>query len=336
MHVFLSWSGDRSRYVAEQFDEWLPVVIQSVDTFMSDHDIDAGSRWSRQIDDRLEATDFGVLFVTPENQKEPWLVHEAGALGKSVEESRVVPVTIEMQPADVDWPLARFQGVGLEEDEIQELVESVNSALGEDQLEQSVLERAFETNWPSLQEDLRDIPPPPEEKLSPEADSPEEAQRRRDEKLDEMLELVRSMARTNESDLLKEIAHHLKKLTAPATSSPNEILGSRPIDDFLSGEESSSGDLANSTNPLYHLLGPNFQQPKIRLEELNSPFDSLEATAVLVRHLQSDSRISDASFSENEQGDLRLKVFYDPELSEAEFTQLLRSEAEEIQTSTEE
>ena len=319
MHVFLSWSGDRSRYVAEQFDEWLPVVIQSVDTFMSDHDIDAGSRWSRQIDDRLEATDFGILFVTPENQKEPWLVHEAGALGKSVEESRVVPVTIEMQPADVDWPLARFQGVGLEENEIQELVESVNSALSEDQLEQNVLERAFETNWPSLQEDLQDIPPPPGKELSSEADSPEEAQQRRDEKLDEMLELVRSMARTNESDLLEGIVSRLEKLTERVRPSPNEIK-SQAINNILSGEEYS---------PLRRF---HFQQPK----ELSSPFDSLEATAVLVHHLQSDFRISDASFSENEQGDLRLRVFYDPELSEAEFTQLLRSKAEEIQTSIEE
>lgn len=194
MRVFLSWSGNRSRYVAEQFSEWLPVVIQSVDTFMSQHDVDAGSRWAREIDDHLEATDFGILFVTPENQEEPWLLHEAGALGKSVEESRVVPVTIEMEPADVGWPLARFQGVNLEEDGVRKLVDSINGALEEDQLEPSVLGRAFDTNWPILREDLEDIPPRPEDATTVE-DTPEEAQRRRDEKLDEVLELVRSISR---------------------------------------------------------------------------------------------------------------------------------------------
>jgi hypothetical protein len=194
MRVFLSWSGNRSRYVAEKFSEWLPVVIQSVDTFMSQHDVDAGSRWAREIDDQLEETDFGILFVTPENQEEPWLVHEAGALGKSVEESRVVPVTIQMEPADVGWPLARFQGVNLGEDGVRDLINSVNSALGEKQLESSVLERAFDTNWPRLQEDLEDIPPL-SEGASTEEDTLEEAQRKRDKKIDEVLELVRSMVR---------------------------------------------------------------------------------------------------------------------------------------------
>ncbi|WP_263789931.1 TIR domain-containing protein [Salinibacter sp.] len=210
MRIFLSWSGKRSQYVAEQFDEWLPIVIQGVDTFMSERGIEAGNRWLKKIDAELETTNFGILFVTPENQNEPWLVHEAGALAKSIEESRVAPVTIDMAPSDIDWPLARFQASNLDQSGVSDLLTSINEAFGEDQLESSVLESSFEAQWPNLKKELDDLPSPQQENATPES-SPEEAQQRRDEKLDEVLELVRGMSRTDGVEDLRERLVELKE-----------------------------------------------------------------------------------------------------------------------------
>lgn len=107
----------------------------------------------------------------------------------------------------------------------------------------------------------------------------------------------------------------------------------------LTGSTSEPTGPSATRNPLMHILGGKFPsgmktETKIDLKEPESPFDSLERTAELVRRLQSDSRITDASFSEDEQGNLRLKVFHDSGVSDDEFDDLLQSKAEEIADTT--
>jgi hypothetical protein len=43
-NVFLTWSGPRSRQVAEALKKWLPGVVQQCQPWMS-KDIAAGKRW---------------------------------------------------------------------------------------------------------------------------------------------------------------------------------------------------------------------------------------------------------------------------------------------------
>jgi len=56
--VFISWSGARSRAVAEALCEWLPQVIQTADPWIST-DNEKGNRWNSEISANLEATDCG-------------------------------------------------------------------------------------------------------------------------------------------------------------------------------------------------------------------------------------------------------------------------------------
>lgn len=50
MKVFLSWSGRKSKAIAEALRDWLPSVIQEIEPFMSERDIAAGARWLNEID----------------------------------------------------------------------------------------------------------------------------------------------------------------------------------------------------------------------------------------------------------------------------------------------
>lgn len=91
LKVFISWSGEESHKVALVLREWLPSVIQSITPYVSSEDIDKGTRWASDIAGELDESSFGILCVTKDNLNAPWLNFEAGALGKSVDKSRVCP-----------------------------------------------------------------------------------------------------------------------------------------------------------------------------------------------------------------------------------------------------
>ena len=74
MKVFLSWSGDVSKSVAESLRDWLPTIIQTVEPWMSSEDIDKGAFWSSNVATTLgEAGAAGIVCVTPDNQAAAWL-----------------------------------------------------------------------------------------------------------------------------------------------------------------------------------------------------------------------------------------------------------------------
>ena len=90
---------------------------------MSDEEIRSGDRWNSEIAKALDDTDFGILCITRANQSSSWLLFEAGAIAKSVQKGKVVPVCIDLLPSDVTGPLAAFQGRRLTRDGIERLVQ---------------------------------------------------------------------------------------------------------------------------------------------------------------------------------------------------------------------
>jgi hypothetical protein len=83
MLVFISWSGLRSKHVAEALEDWLAQVIQAVEPWIS-QDIDKGSRWGAEIADRLERSKVGIICLTKNNLNSKWIHYEAGALSKAM------------------------------------------------------------------------------------------------------------------------------------------------------------------------------------------------------------------------------------------------------------
>jgi hypothetical protein len=152
MKVFISWSGDRSKSIAEAIYEWLPTIIQQIKPWMSEHDIEKGTRGLPTISQQLEETQFGVICLTPENQNAPWLLFEAGALSKSQDQSRVWTLLYGLEPTDVKGPLSQFQHTKAIKEDIKNLLYTINSALGSPLILESQLEIAFNRGWSELEE----------------------------------------------------------------------------------------------------------------------------------------------------------------------------------------
>ncbi len=186
MRVFISWAKDeRSRVMATALHDWLPDLIQSLDPWTSTTDIGAGVRWSREMAEALSRAKIGILCVTPANQREPWLLFEAGALAKTLDNTFVCPYLIDMQPADLaSGPLTQFQAKTATREGTFDLVSTINSALGPAALSKERLARLFEHCWPALETRLADLAP---------ASGP--AHKTPGEMMVEILETVRSLAR---------------------------------------------------------------------------------------------------------------------------------------------
>ena len=154
MKIFVSWSGDFSHAVAKALKDWLPNVIQAVEVFLSSEDIAKGSQWFHELGKVLDESSFGILCLTRQNLGAPWVLYEAGALGKHFGQARVVPLLIDLKMPDLEGPLAQFNAAELEKDEIAKLVSAINAHLQPAPLSAEKLKKAFKTWWPTLEKSL--------------------------------------------------------------------------------------------------------------------------------------------------------------------------------------
>lgn len=188
MDVFISWSGGRSRRAAEALRGWLPKVINAVKPWLSATDIEKGSRWGTDVARRLEQARLGIICLTPGNLHADWILFEAGALSKTLQNTYVCPLLFDVQPAEVKGPLAQFQLTRAVREEVRQLLKTINSALVEDQsLPEVHLNEAFDLWWPKLEEQFLALP---SEEEHPGPARPER------EILEEILALVRTQARS--------------------------------------------------------------------------------------------------------------------------------------------
>lgn len=157
MDVFIGWSGERSLGLAERLYEWLPDVVQAVDPWLSEHDIEAGAQWTPELMARLQTVKFAIMCVTNENKEKPWLNFEAGLAAKAIATNRVCPVLLDVTQADITGPLTLFQMKTVRSrDDMLHLVLTINNNLEKPRTEAKV-QVAFDKFWPNLQSAVEQI-----------------------------------------------------------------------------------------------------------------------------------------------------------------------------------
>jgi hypothetical protein len=177
--------------------EWLPDVIQAVEPWMSQSDIDIGLRWITELDKALEENDFGILCLTPECLESLWIHYETGALSKSLNKAHVCPYLLGLEPTDIKGPLTNFQASRANKQDTLKLLQTINHAIeniGGQHLTEARLNATFEKFWPDLEASLETVL-----KSQQEAKKPLRSER---EMLEEILRIVREQGRVTSPDSL--------------------------------------------------------------------------------------------------------------------------------------
>lgn len=183
MKIFLSWSGERSKQVASSLHDILKTVLHFAEPWMSEIDIESGSRGLKDISNELEGRNFGIICITPENLRAPWINFEAGALSKSVENGRVVPLLLGMDAKDIPPPLGQFQAKKLDKDGVKSVIYDINRNAATP-IEQSILDKLFDAMWITFDAAISAIP---------KSASAEPAARKDGEILEELVTGVRAL-----------------------------------------------------------------------------------------------------------------------------------------------
>jgi hypothetical protein len=234
--------------VAAILRDWLPNVIQSVDPWMAESDIDIGSRWGPDLDKELEKANFGILCLTPENIDSTWIHYEAGALSKSVDKARVCPFLLGLQPTDVKGPLVNFQMAKATKEDTMKLVQTINRACAQSDkvLPDERISAIFEKFWPDLQIDLDSI----------RSETPES------------LESFRSS-----EDIIAEILETVRELVVISSNIQKRMPHKNLQDALMDFKRTMQIKLESEDPPISHILTPTFFQQKTCYNSLDNMMD---------------------------------------------------------------
>ncbi|GAB5523136.1 MAG: hypothetical protein Roseis2KO_10080 [Roseivirga sp.] len=153
MNVFLSWSGQLSLNFANTLHEYIPLIIQNAKPFISSGDIRKGRRWAVEIGEQLQNTNYGIICLTKDNLKEPWLLFEAGALSKNIDDSNVCTLLFDgLTPNEIVGPLSQFQHTTFDKKDIYQLFADLNRRVRTNPLSEKLLGKSFDLSWPELED----------------------------------------------------------------------------------------------------------------------------------------------------------------------------------------
>jgi len=205
--VFISWSGDLSRQLAEAVRNWMPGVLQYVKPYFTPDDIEKGTKWSNEIVKELDGSEVGIICLTRDNLNNPWILFEAGALSKNFGKAKVCTLLFGIDSSDLKGPLTGFQDTKFNKADFKKLIESINKEGGESKLDSKVLDQVFDMWWDKLETTINGI-------LNSHKEVDSSPLRTERDILEEILELTRreSMPRPRRNKFSKSVIYELMEV----------------------------------------------------------------------------------------------------------------------------
>jgi len=253
MKIFISWSGERSRLVADFMRKWIKQVLQGTDPWIST-DIEKGKSWGAEIHKVLSDSKFGIVCLTKENLESKWIHFEAGAIAKSAD-GNVFTFLLDIDNGEVKQPLGQFQHTRFQKEDVFKLIHDINNILqasGGAFLSTADLQEVFATNWPRFSRAIKSIAD-----IEPETEYMERSP-------EDMIEEVLMKTRDLDLNLSRSIDWIISKLSSMSNS-----------DSFTPGSYSAYG-----TSDVYrNLFGRPMWNEHIWMYPFGKPEDSENESA---------------------------------------------------------
>lgn len=155
MNIFISWSGEVSKNIANLLKKWIPHFFESVEVFFSPEDIEKGQNWNKRITEELANCNYGIVCLTTDNKSAPWINFEAGAIANAFD-SKVTALLVDVNPSDIQGPLSMFQATKLDKDDIYNLFRGINRNT-EKPRDEETLRSLFNLLWGKMDEDFHNV-----------------------------------------------------------------------------------------------------------------------------------------------------------------------------------
>lgn len=189
LKIFVSWSGAQSKEIALALKSLLMDVSDLFRPFVSDRDIESGSRGLNVVAEELQGTRLGIVVVTADNHMKPWLNFEAGALSKTLDpNTRVIPLLFGIKGTDLPSgsPLVQFQYREYTKDSLSTILSELSAVAG---VNDSLVQNRYLSAWNLMEIGVTSA-------LDQSAD--ETPTRSNTEMLEEVLNLVRGLRNSGE------------------------------------------------------------------------------------------------------------------------------------------
>lgn len=157
MNIFISQTEGNSCKAAMALQEWLRDDMKLGVPWISKN-IPGGKYWQKVLEEALREARFGILCITTDNRKNPWLIFEGGIL--DFNGITVFPYVIDLDShEDLPGPLQRLQCKWADKAGTEDLVHCINDAL-DNPVSDDKVTRTFKRTWKRLEAKLDAIRDP--------------------------------------------------------------------------------------------------------------------------------------------------------------------------------
>jgi hypothetical protein len=164
--VFICWSGQRGLRIAEALQAWLgEIFTNDVLTAHVSSGIEKGVPWQGALQYELDQAHIGILCLTPEALRSPWISYEAGMLVRCLStpntngmagalhlqaNRRLFTFLIGVKSSELEGPLAAFQSTdGQDSADTNRLLQALFGTLPAGKARHELSEKLFGP-WPEL------------------------------------------------------------------------------------------------------------------------------------------------------------------------------------------
>lgn len=212
--VFISWSGNRARDVALRMRELIELVSDNIDPFVSEADIELGTRSMDTVAEKLSECRIAIIIVTPENYDKPWLNFEAGAISSQIDDpkTRVIPMLVGMSVPLPAGPLTQFQAQELSSKGLDKLFAQLAISVS---ATPAVFQKRLDLDKAAFLDEVGKLVPDDTTKKAPQVDL--------DDMVREILQSTRDLS-SLQLDALERIQFMFAKaMERPATRVPSSV-----------------------------------------------------------------------------------------------------------------